>query len=277
MTKAQLSLAAQSFLATNSCNYVQKADAMCEDLVGMRIYDSPVLAIGSATDTLFDKLKQPDVVHPEYMLPSDWLPGAQRVISFFAPFTEQVKSANALAGSVADEWLHARVEGQEAILALCGYLCDKLRQSGHPSVAPMLDPRIQMLDRFKSNWSERHTAFICGLGTFGVSKNLITEKGAAGRFGSIITSCQLLVTERRYDNPYAYCALCGLCAKHCPAQCIALARGAHHAKEHPPCVEYLDQMKSLPPRGQSKKVRYGCGKCQTMVPCGDRIPVEAMR
>ena len=39
---------------------------------------------------------------------------------------------------------------------------------------------------YASNWSERHVAYVCGLGTFGC-QGLITSKGLAGRFGSIIT------------------------------------------------------------------------------------------
>ena len=36
-----------------------------------------------------------------------------------------------------------------------------------------------------SDWSERHAAYAAGLGTFGLTRALITEKGIAGRFGSL--------------------------------------------------------------------------------------------
>lgn len=35
---------------------------------------------------------------------------------------------------------------------------------------------------FGSNWSERHAAYVCGLGTFGLSKGLITDKGMGRTF-----------------------------------------------------------------------------------------------
>lgn len=66
---------------------------------------------------------------------------------------------------------------------------------------PASDPRFESVTKpdpkrgekwqgvsYTSNWSERHVAFVCGLGTFGLSKGLITEKGIAGRLGSLIVS-----------------------------------------------------------------------------------------
>jgi len=266
----RLSLAAETFLTGESCNYVHEDDAMREDLVGMRIYDSPIFAVGDAKDVLFQAFARPEIIHPEYMLPTDWLSNAKSVLSFFVPFTERVKGANAAPGQPADEWLHGRCEGQEALSALCECLCGLLKKDGYSAIAPMSDPRIRMLGQYASNWSERHTGYVCGLGTFGVSKNLITEKGAAGRIGSIVTSCELPATERKYDDPYAYCSRCGACERRCPARCIDMSRGDHLAKGHVPCGAFLDHIQSMPPRGKSMKVRYGCGKCQTGVPCQDR-------
>lgn len=39
---------------------------------------------------------------------------------------------------------------------------------------------------------------VCGLGIFGLSKGLITSKGIAGRFGSIVTELQIIPNEREY-------------------------------------------------------------------------------
>ena len=36
-----------------------------------------------------------------------------------------------------------------------------------------------------STWSERHVAYVSGLGTFGLSGGLITAKGQAVRLGSV--------------------------------------------------------------------------------------------
>ena len=76
---------------------------------------------------------------------------------------------------------------------------------------------------YNSNWSERHVAFVCGLGTFGLSTNLITEKGSSGRFMSVVTDWE----ADRYDvRPYTdymeYCNRCGKCVTCCPGGAITL-------------------------------------------------------
>ena len=150
--------------------------------------------------------------------------------------------------------------------ALCRHLEETLRQAGHLTLTPCLDERFRSkgegIPRFNSNWSERHVAHACGLGTFGLSAGLITAKGLAGRFGSLLTSLRLAPDARPYQSYNAYCSRCGACAKRCPAAAISLEKG----KEHTICSPLVD--KSMEPF----RPRYGCGKCQVGVPCEKRIP-----
>ena len=88
-----------------------------------------------------------------------------------------------------------------------------------------------MLEPYASNWSERHVAYVCGLGTFGLSKGLITERGMAGRFGSIVTDAELAPTPRKYSDPFEYCTKCGACQFRCPAKAIDKSRGPALAKD----------------------------------------------
>ena len=117
---------------------------------------------------------------------------------------------------------------------------------------------------FTSNWPERHVAFVCGLGTFGLSKGLITSKGMAGRFGSIVTELEIIPNKREYEGIYEYCTECGACIKKCPVNAITFENG----KDHQICCEFVDLTKN------KYKPRYGCGKCQVSVPCESRIPVK---
>ena len=78
---------------------------------------------------------------------------------------------------------------------------------------------------YASTWSERHAAYVAGLGTFSLSKHLITEKGLCGRFGSVITDAPLEVTPRPYTDPYEYCTFCGACVPRCPARAISVEKG----------------------------------------------------
>lgn len=265
---------ATAFLLEHPLNFIQPEDAMREDLIGMQIYEAPLFAVADASDPLFAGLRQPQVVHPGYLLPEDWLPRATSVLSFFAPFTQRVRSTNIpmdLQGP-SDEWLHGRREGEELLVLLRHHIKDRLLADGYGAVIPMHDERFEMLAPYASNWSERHTGYICGLGTFGMSKGLITAKGIAGRMGSIITAAQLPVTQRTYEGLYDHCIGCGACARRCPVQTIDTKASLHQAKQHPRCDAFLDEVRSRPPRGASAKIRYGCGKCQVGVPCEHRIP-----
>ncbi len=273
---AALTADATAFLLSHEQNRVSAEDAMRDDLIGLTLYDAPIFAVAAADDPLFLALRAPDAVHPDYPLPGDWVMGAKSVLSFFVPFTARVREANAKSPKKmpADEWLHARYEGETMLRLLRAFVRDWLAARGYPSVTPLQDERYRMLAEFAPVWSERHTAYICGLGTFGLSKGLITEKGVAGRLGSVVTACPLPVTKRPYENRYAYCAKCGQCAANCPVRCIDPSRGPDKAKAHPPCSAFLKHIEGLPPRGKSRRKRYGCGKCQVNVPCQDRIPTS---
>ncbi len=80
------------------------------------------------------------------------------------------------------------------------FLCEELEKIGANSYAI---PGSYNFDSEKlvSDWSQRHIAFIAGLGTFGLNNMLITEKGCCGRIGSIITSLELEPTKRP-ENEY---------------------------------------------------------------------------
>ncbi|UWG95461.1 4Fe-4S binding protein [Dehalobacter sp. DCM] len=261
---------ATDYLSTCNDNYIQDEDAIREDLAGMRIFDDPIFAFGDASDPLFQRLQS--IVHPGFMLPHDWVSDAKSVISYFLPFTDTVRVSNRQpCTSASDEWLHARIEGQKMLAILGEHICRLLTGEGYSAAFPTTDARFKMLQPYISNWSERHVAYICGLGTFGLSKGLITRKGTAGRFGSIITSCELPVTRRGYTGVYDYCTLCGKCQKNCPVQAIDIRKGIENAKDHLVCGPYVDTT-ILPPHGPNQRVRYGCGKCHVDVPCEHGIP-----
>ena len=102
-----------------------------------------------------------------------------------------------------------------------------------------------------------------GLGTFGLSTHLITRVGKAGRFGSIITTAEFEPTPRPYgEDPFAYCTRCGACTKRCPVDALTLEGG----KDYQTCWVYMEETKIR------FKPRYGCGKCQLLVPCETGIP-----
>lgn len=276
MKKIMLEKQIEQFVMENRLNYVSEEEAIAPEYAGLRMYDTPIWGYGDAKDPMFEDLKKHEAVGEQFLLPDEWLPDAKSVISFFIPFTDEVKKSNwtdAIEPSA--QWLHARIEGQRFVIAVCDEIQRILKEEGIESVIPASDQRFESVTKpdanrpekwkdasYTSNWSERHVAFVCGLGTFGFSKGLITEKGIAGRLGSLVVNERFEPRRREYTDIYEYCTHCGACIRRCPAKAISLERG----KEHLPCDQFLEETK------KKYVPRYGCGKCQTKVPCESRIP-----
>lgn len=253
------------YLSSDSGNHITSEQALTPEMTGLRIYDEPLIGIASADDPLFSKMKDPEAIGPHFMCPEEWMPEAKSVISVFMPYTSAIKDANAaVSGSdISLEWFHGRIEGHEFLLKTAEQIKALLQDQGYHAILPSCDPRFTK-DEFEgtSNWSERHAAYICGLGTFGLSKGLITKSGTAGRFISIITDAALSVTEREYTDIYEYCNFCGACITRCPAGAISFENG----KEKLSCEKIVHMSHEEYPG------YYGCGKCQTGVPCESKIP-----
>lgn len=272
MDKNDMIKSAADFIKHSHDNYISESIAISKQAIGLKLFESPIFAFGAADDDYFTLLKKPQAIGEHFMTPAEWLPDAKTVVSFFLPFTEEVRKSNRKNMTwPSDEWLHARIEGQALLNKLCVHLESELTNAGYQSVIPSRDERFWSnaggpahKEQFTSNWSERHAAFVCGHGTFGLSKGLITKKGMAGRFGSIVTELYLQPDSREYADIYEYCSMCGRCAKNCPVGAISKETG----KNHPVCSEFLDETKA------KHITRYACGKCQVHVPCETKIPVQ---
>ena len=243
------------FCRNNPLNFVP-------ELQNMRIFDEPLVGVADAGDPVFLKLKEPEAVGPHHLLPAEWLNGSLSVISYFLPFTKEVRVANRQPGDPSIEWLYGRIEGQTLNNSLSRMISDRLTEAGFQAVIPAQDPRFSIRER-RSNWSERHVAFIAGLGTVSLSCSIITKKGSAGRLGSVITNLQIPPTPRYYEKIDENCTHCGACIRRCPPQAIDKT-----GKDHNICDAYLETMKVR------YQPRYGCGKCQTAVPCEGMIPLK---
>lgn len=247
-------------------------------------FDEPIVGFSRGDDSLYDFYKE-HIDTEFYRTPSEWLesvyshgfdPKNISVISWFLPHTDDTKEkCRALDDCPALEWTMVRVHGEECNRRLAKSLEEHLVSLGYEAVAPMCAPDFSWGDSEKfvkiSNWSERHTAYISGLGTFGLCDGLITEKGKAGRYGSVIVDLPLLHTERKYGTYNEYCMAkngCTACIRRCPAG--AITKDGHDKvlcmKYHAEVIKKLDHE------------RYGydgyavCGLCQTGVPCESGLP-----
>ncbi len=247
-------------------------------------FAEPIVGFSKGSDALYSFYK--DHIDPEfYRTPAEWLESAFghsfdsddiSVISWFLPHTEDTKEkCRALDDCPALEWTMVRVHGEECNRRLAKTLEEHLISLGYEAVAPMCAPDFSWGDSEKyvkvSNWSERHTAYISGLGTFGLCDGLISKVGKAGRYGSVIVNAPLDPTERDYTEYNEYCMAkdgCTACMKRCPAG--AITKEGHDKvlcmKYHAEVIKKIDHE------------RYGydgyavCGLCQTGVPCESCVP-----
>ena len=245
---------------------------------GMRFFGRPIFSIASADNPGFLDIKRPEVVGEHHFLPHDWMSDAKSVISVFLPYSRSTVDANKTDDAVpAIEWLYTRVDGQRFLLALGAMIRDVLIADGCKAVTPYTEdkfimqvstspaPGTEHVPPYSTNWSERHVGYVTGLGTFGLSTNFISKAGCAGRLISIVTDWDVEPDERDYDDWLGYCNRCGSCILRCQAK-------AHYSdkplKDHARCSAYMGKV------CQPFQPRYGCGKCQSGIPC-EYTPMRA--
>ena len=124
-----------------------------------------------------------------------------------------------------------------------------------------------------SNWSERHVAFACGLGTFGLHGALITEMGCTHRLISVIVDTKIEGAVEPPENHNIACRYftdgsCGECMTRCPVG--AIVPGKH-------VIERCYEHEWMTCRTKSREI-FGtevpaCGLCMCGVPCDIENPV----
>lgn len=181
----------------------------------------------------------------------------------------------------AERWARSRHYGEQFNDRLRRHLVATLEKAGIEAAAPGCSPHFdyRQSERFglASNWSERHTAYTCGLGTFGLSDGLITERGKAMRCGSVVAKIDLPPTPRPYPDRHSWClyyaqGTCQVCARRCPADAIS---GEGHDKEA--CFRYIREVTSPHARQNYGIDATPCGLCQVGIPCEAGNPTAAKR
>lgn len=199
------------------------------------------------------------------------------VISWVLPQTDATKTDNRKETHFPSErWARSRIFGELVNDKLRKHMVDVLTQAGIESVAPVLSPiwerKISKRYGYASSWSERHTAYTAGLGTFGLSDGLITLRGKAMRVGSVIARMWVPPSKRPYKDHNAYCLFyakgtCGDCIERCPIG--AITKEGHDKFL---CSKYVRMTRQYVARHFGFD-GYGCGLCQTGVPCESGIPL----
>ena len=250
-----------------------------------RAFDRPLVGFASGGDPIFEDYKTH--VGPFHWTPleifkltfprSEIVASDLTVVSWILPQTEATKGDNRRETQYpAERWSRARTYGEKVNVKLRRHVEESLRAAGIDAVAGMLSPHwkreTSKQHGFASRWSERHAAYACGLGTFGLSDGLITPLGKAIRVGSVVAQMNITPTPRPYKDHHAYClyyskGICGKCIDRCPAKTIS---DAGHDKVK--CKAYIRQVAMPYVKEHYGFEGKGCGLCQTKVPCESKIP-----
>jgi epoxyqueuosine reductase len=250
-----------------------------------KAWDEPLVGYARGDDPLFARLKVD--LGAFYWTPLEALtlafPQQARqetdltVISWVLPQTAATRADQRRENDLpAERWARSRDYGERFNCALRLHLGAALTAAGFPAAAPERLPQFgwQQSEQFglASNWSERHTAHLCGLGTFGLSDGLITRRGKAVRLGSVVACIALPPTPRLYAGHQDWClyhrrGTCGACMRRCPAEAIDL--GGHDKEK---CRAYIREVTAPYAQRQFGVDATPCGLCQVGIPCEERAP-----
>jgi epoxyqueuosine reductase len=256
------------------------------DGTGEKAWADPVVGFAAGDDSVFDDFKT-------YVGKLHWTPkeifelafGVEidshslSVVSWILPQTQETRRDNQqMERYPAERWARSRIFGETFNDQLRRYIEKTLTNEGYRAISPMLAEgfHTQKSDTYQivSTWSERHIAYACGLGTFGLCDGLITPVGKAVRFGSVVVEISAKPGTRPYKDHREYCLFdsngrCGECIKRCPAG--ALSASGHDKSL---CGAYLREVTAPHVKSEYGFDGYGCGLCQTGVPCESGIPVD---
>ncbi|BCR03221.1 (Fe-S)-binding protein [Desulfuromonas versatilis] len=253
---------------------------------GEKAWAEPLVGFARGDDPQFARLKAD--IGPFYWTPEEIFrlsrPGLEitagelSVVSYVLPQTEATRLDQRREDRYpAERWARSRYFGEMFNCELRLHLAARLSEAGFPAIAPEraaeFDYRHSKRFGLASNWSERHTAWVAGLGTFGLSDGLITRLGKAVRFGSVVARIDLPATVPPYTDHQAWClwharGTCGACIKRCPAEAISES-GHDKAK----CFRYIREVTTPYTSSKFGTGATPCGLCQVKIPCEARCPL----
>ena len=253
--------------------------------INERVWKEPLIGFSNGADELYEEIKED--IGDFYWKPIDIfkftypdvdvIPEELTVISWILPQTDQTKLAQRAENNFPSRrWVLSRLYGEDFNKKVAKHTVNLLNNEGYRAVAPSLSPFWENIKydkyTFASTWSERHTAYVCGLGTFGLCDGLITPAGKAMRCGSVVAKISIEPDKRTYSKWNEYClyyskGICKACIKRCPVQ--AISENGHNKLK---CRQYQRETIKEYTINNYNLESTCCGLCQIGVPCESGIP-----
>ena len=241
-------------------------------------FDEPIVGFADGDDPLFKKYKT--AIGGHHLMPADFFSGNTSeltIVAWVLPIKKETIAENSKQTELPGRlWARTRQYGEEENLRMRAQMVKFFKDQNIRAVSPTHSVKFNCTMPYPhtSNWSERHAAYACGLGTFGLHDALITDAGSAHRIGSVIAELRLSPDKNSGDNIYGNCLLkasntCGACISRCPAG--AMSESGHDKTKCHQYV-YIDNVHKI---REKYNVKIGnCGLCMTNVPCESRNPVR---
>jgi len=270
------------------------------DFGGQAVFDRPVVRVADGDDELFKQFR--DVVSSQHLMPRDVLrrfgkPDGDadevRVIVWALPLTAAVRQSNTGPRWPSELYNAAWARGKWVNFRLERRLTRMLHAQGWTAVVPAATEAYAVFRdpgrTISSSWSERHVAYVAGMGQFGLRGCLITPVGVNVHLGSVVTTGPIQTSPRPYTNYAAPCLEqhgegCGACIHKCPEgaisrdgldklKCLKMLRASkeHLQQAHPESARPA----RAPAAGSNRadeEYSLGCGLCMCGVPCEAGIP-----
>ena len=236
-------------------------DDHCARTGGKRIWKTPLVRFADANHPRIAELRR--IAFADHFMPSDFLPGATTVVSYFLPFVDEVPASNVDGRAASPAWAEAYLRTNAMAAELNPHLAAALAGMGHRAAVP--ENIGFSVEALMSRWSQRHVAWLAGHGTFGLNNMLISESGCCGRYFSIVADMPIahddICTEERCL--FKARGVCRVCARRCVASALR-----DDGFDRRACWDVCCENAAIHQHPEA----LVCGKCDVGLPCSSRIP-----
>lgn len=241
------------------------------------LWRTPLVGYADVHHPGFVELRR--LVHPQHDLPLEVLPDATVVLSYFVPYSAALSEGNRATGLSSADWAQAYEVTNTMLGTLAQHLIATVEEAG---LRAALSPQATVFDRdnVTSRWSQRHIAYLAGLGTFGLNNMLITEAGCSGRLGSLVTSLDIEPGSPLREDfcLYKKSGQCKACLRLCPSGALT-AQGFDRHKCFDQCLKnaavhttFGSSYAATPGSAPVDSGSEVCGKCLVGLPCTLKRP-----